>query len=310
MIITVTLNPAIDKTAIIQERLRVGGLNRLAHTLQDAGGKGINVSKTIHELGGESIVLGFLGRYGSEQILECLEKKEIQQDFIQVDGEVRTNLKIMDLNRELTEFNEAGPIIEPEQVEELLQKLESYANPETIFVFAGNVPVGVDVTIYKQMILTVKAKGAKAFLDADGELFKNGIQECPQLIKPNEKETAEFFGLGDEPTEEQLITSGKRFVNMGIEQVIISMGKKGALFFCGEKAFKCEAMGVPVDSAVGAGDAMVAAMVYAMEQELSFEDSVRLAMAASAGAVMTAGTKPPSIEVVTQLRQQVKLLEI
>lgn len=310
MIITVTLNPAIDKTAAITKKVKAGGLNRLAHTVQDAGGKGINVSKTIHALGGHSVAVGFLGRTGSERILECLEKEEIEQDFILVDGETRTNLKIMDMDGELTEFNEAGPDITDEQVKALLQKLEAYACAENVFVFAGNVPKGVDVSIYQTMIKVVKQKGARAFLDADGELFRNGIQECPYMIKPNEVEAAQYFGQKEKPTMEQLITYGKKFLDMGIEQIMISMGKEGALFFRESKTILCKPLNVLVCSTVGAGDAMVAAAAYAMEQGLCFEETIRLAMAASAGAVMTEGTKPPSLELVQKLKGQVVLEQV
>ena len=123
MIITVTMNPAIDKTVDI-EKLQPGGLNRIQRVEYDAGGKGINVSKTIRELGGSSIAAGFLGGNAGRTIETVLQEKGIQHDFIWVDGETRTNTKVYEKTGEVTELNEPGPQITGEAVEQLLQKLE------------------------------------------------------------------------------------------------------------------------------------------------------------------------------------------
>ena len=143
MIITVTMNPAIDKTVEIDE-LVPGGLNRIRKVEYDAGGKGINVSKTIRELGGTSIATGFLGGNAGKTIQNVLDEKAIKNDFIQVEGETRTNTKVFEKNGAVTELNEPGPIITKEQTETLLKKLEGYANEHTLFVLAGSIPAGVD----------------------------------------------------------------------------------------------------------------------------------------------------------------------
>ena len=148
MIVTVTMNPAIDKTVDI-EALERGGLNRIQKVEYDAGGKGINVSKTIRELGGKSIAAGFLGGNAGRTIEAVLQEKGIQSDFIWVDGETRTNTKVFEKTGEVTELNEPGPHISKEQMEQLIQKLEGYADDQTLFILAGSIPNGVDKGIYE-----------------------------------------------------------------------------------------------------------------------------------------------------------------
>lgn len=187
MIITVTMNPAIDKTVEL-EQFHHEGLNRLQKVVIDAGGKGINVSKTIQELGGETIATGFLGGTGGAVIKKVLYDRGITTDFVSVEGETRTNMKVVEPGGVLTELNEPGPSIRPQDVEALLKKLESYAGEDTLFVLAGSIPTGVDTSIYGQITHLVQERGAKVFLDADGELFVKALEAGPDMIKPNKFE--------------------------------------------------------------------------------------------------------------------------
>ena len=168
MVVTVSMNPAIDKTVEIP-CLQPGGLNRITRVEYDAGGKGINVSKTIRELGGESIAAGFLGGNAGKMIENVLNEKQIRHDFIWVEGETRTNTKVFEINGAVTELNEPGPVIIPEQIEGLLEKLSGYADKNTLFILAGSIPNSVDKDIYARIIRLVHKKGAKVLMDADGE---------------------------------------------------------------------------------------------------------------------------------------------
>jgi 1-phosphofructokinase len=304
MVITVTMNPAIDKTIMI-DKLIHGGLNRISNSLSDAGGKGINVSKTVKSLGGETIATGFLGRGGSQIILDCLSSLEIKQDFILVDGETRVNMKVADADGTITEFNEIGPQITEEQVNQLINKLLSYATKDSLFVFAGNVPRGVNKNIYAVMINAVKERGSRVFMDADGELFKYGLEAVPDIVKPNDFELAQYFNCDHEPEEKEFIILGKKLLKKGIKLVVISRGSKGAMFVTGDQVISCKSIPVKVLSTVGAGDAMVAALCYADQTGLSLTEGYKLSMAVAAGAVITPGTKPPCREMVEELEKQV-----
>ena len=304
MIITVCMNPAIDKTVEI-EKLIPGGLNRITKVVYDAGGKGINVSKTIRELGGKSIATGFLGGNAGKTIESVLKEKDIVCDFVYVEGETRTNTKVFEKTGDVTELNEPGAVISEEKLTELLKKLESYAGEDTLFVLSGSIPKGIDQGIYGEITKLVHQKGAKVLLDADGEMFRRALPYRPDMIKPNRVELEEYAGFSSGATKEQLKQIAGNLMNQGIGSMAISMGKNGAIFLWEDYEAECPALSVTAHSTVGAGDAMVAAMAYAWESKLDREETIRLCMAASAGAVTTIGTKPPTRELVDELKKQV-----
>lgn len=308
MIITVTMNPAIDKTVEL-DKFKHKELNRLQNVVIDAGGKGINVSKTIKELGGTTVATGFLGGSGGVIIQKVLDEQNIKSDFVFVDGETRTNMKVVEPGGILTELNEPGPIITKEDITKLLEKLESYANDKALFVLAGSVPKGIDKTIYKTIIETVKKKGAKVFLDADGEFFVNGIEAYPDIIKPNKFELEQYFKFEKDANEEDLISMGKRLQKeKHIKTIAISLGKDGAIFILEDRIIRTPGLKVEAHSTVGAGDAMVAALSYGIHQNMDIEECIKLGVATSAGAVITIGTKPPTKEIVEKLKKEVEII--
>ena len=309
MIVTVTMNPAIDKTVDV-EILERGGLNRIKHVELDAGGKGINVSKTIHEIGGSSIVTGFIAGNTGKIIKNVMDEWKIVSDFIEVSGETRTNTKVFEKQGDLTELNEPGPSVQEKDMEALLAKLEGYADKDTLFVLAGSVPCGVDTDIYKRIIEMVHKKGAKVLLDADGELFTNAVTAKPDIIKPNRIELEQYAGMDYIASEQELFRMAKSLVEDGIETVVVSMGKSGALFLQGDYQVKCPGLKVKAHSTVGAGDAMVAALSYAWDKKMTAKETVTLCMAVSAGAATTIGTKPPTREMVDDLMEQVVIEEL
>lgn len=307
MIVTVTMNPAIDKTADLI-KLETGSLNRLKNVLMDAGGKGINVSKTIKALGGETIACGFIGGSGGVVIENVLREQNIKSDFIRIENETRTNLKIVEENGFVTELNEPGPFISEKEINALMDKLMSYAKEDTWFILAGSIPNGVDKGIYRTITELVKQKGARVFLDADGELFVKALEGAPDIIKPNRSELEEYFHKDYRVDEKELIEMGKKLMEKGIGMVAISLGQMGALFLNNEKVIKCPGLKVEAHSTVGAGDAMVAALSYGLGSKKDIEECVKLAVATSAGAVTTKGTKPPSRELVEELVNQVQII--
>lgn len=309
MIITVTMNPAMDKTIDV-ETLERGGLNRISHVEMDAGGKGINVSKTISELGGNSIATGFLAGNTGKAIGHVLEDWKIKSDFINVAGETRTNTKVFEASGRLTELNEPGPVIEAKDIRGLLEKLDGYADERILFVLAGSVPQGVDKDIYRRIIERVHKRGAKVLLDADGELFRRALEAGPDMIKPNRTELEQYAEHAGEASEQELIKTAEDLMKKGVEHIAVSMGRSGALFLNKELRVKCPGLQVKAHSTVGAGDAMVAALSYAWDKGMKPEETVKLCMAVSAGAVTTIGTKPPKRELVDALLKQVQIVPL
>lgn len=309
MIITVTMNPAIDKTVDLGHMVH-GGLNRVKNVIIDAGGKGINVSKTIKELGGETIATGFIGGTGGMLIEKVLQEQNIKADFVEIKNEIRTNLKVVEADGNVTEFNEPGPLVSEEEVEMLTERLLSYANKDTLFVLAGSIPNGVSKTIYMTLTQKLKEKEAKVFVDADGELFIHSLEAHPDIIKPNRHELEEYFHKDYRVDEEELISMGQQILDKGIGIIAVSLGQMGALILKNEQVLRCPGLRVEAHSTVGAGDAMVAALSYGINMGLSIEEYSKLSVAASAGAVTTQGTKPPKRELVDELIKMVEVITL
>lgn len=306
MIITVTINPAVDKTASVTA-LERGGLNRLRGIVRDAGGKGINVSKMISALGGRSLATGFAGGAGGELITSTLASMNIKSDFVRVANETRTNLKLVEDSGAVTELNEPGAPVTSGELSQLEQKLEALANPQAVFVFSGSLCAGVEPGIYARYIRLVKNKGARAFLDADGEPFRLGLAANPDFIKPNIDELQAHFGLDKAPDTNEAIELCKTLIEGGVGLIALSRGKDGAIFLDKRSVIKAPGLKVKALSTVGAGDSMVGAMAYAADSGMDYESSLCLAMASSAGAVTTVGTKAPERRVVDELIKQVTL---
>lgn len=309
MILTLTMNPAVDKTAEV-DTLKVGELNRLNNVMMDAGGKGINVSKTIAQLNGNSIAHGVIAGNSGAFIEEELNRLGIAHDFMKIAGNTRTNLKVLDQDRVLTELNENGPSPSEEELQQLSDHILSSLHSDDILVISGSVPSKVNKDFYYHLILAAKKRQAKVILDADGALFKEGIKAVPHVIKPNRFELCQYFEVEETIDDQGIVALAQRFLAQGVALVAVSMGSDGALFVSKDRAIRVEALNIKAHSSVGAGDAMVAAMAYSFHQGYSLEKLVTLAVATSAGAVMTQGTKPPTKELVESLEKQVKMHEI
>ena len=307
MIITVTMNPAIDKTIELNTFIH-GDLNRIQKVILDAGGKGINVSKTIRALGGESLATGFLGGRNGDYIQDVLRKFSIKTDFVKIEEETRVNTKIAETTGLVTELNEKGPVIDLQAMSELLMKLMNCLKTDSLLVLSGSVPLGVPKSIYRLLTELAHEMGAKVLVDADGDLFAEALSAKPDIVKPNQSELEKYFGYAMD-SDEKIVEAGKKLLEKGVKIVIISLGAEGAYFIDKEHTLYSPALSVQVNSTVGAGDAMVAAFSYGVDQGLSFEETAKLAMATSVGAVTTVGTKPPTIEVVKGLLDQVTVVK-
>ncbi len=309
MIITVTLNPALDKTATILP-LVAGGLNRIQKSELDAGGKGINVSKLIAALGGTSLATGFVGGSTGDALLSMLDQLALTHNFVHVQGSTRINLKLLDEVHGITEVNDPGILVTKTEENQLLEQLLGYAqhNPQSLFVLAGSMHAGAEPDFYKKLSQSLKAQGARVFVDADGEAFAQALDAAPDFVKPNKEELLRYFH--QENTEDvsldTLITLCRQLIqDKGVGLVGLSLGHEGAIFVNATQCIVAPALKVQASSTVGAGDSMVGAVAHAMEQGYALEDMVRLAIAASAGAVTTEGTKAPSLELIMNLQEQV-----
>lgn len=301
MIYTVTLNPALDKTVEIPS-LTVDSVNRITTMRTDPGGKGINVSKVIKKLGGESTAAGILGGNTGRAISLALEAMEIKTGFWFVEGETRTNLKVIDpVNHTNTDLNEPGITVSGEILEGLLQELLLEVNEGDIVVLSGSLPKGSPKDTYAAWVRALKKAGAKVILDADGELLAEGLKASPYLIKPNNHELSALMGEKLETPTELEKAARDLMEKYSIAKIVISMGGAGALYITEEETLYAEGLKVPVKSTVGAGDSVVAALAVAEESGKSLEDTVRLSTAAGAANVMCSGTQAAEYDTIKNL---------
>lgn len=288
MITTVCMNPSFDKTASV-EALAPGGLNRLRDVRVDVGGKGVNVAVVLKRLGVPVGCVGCLGERGRESFLQMIRQEGVPFDYLPMPGEVRTNLKLLDNStRAITEFNEPGISMDSAQLEDFLTLLREKAGESEYVVLSGRLPEGCAETTYQRCLKALEGK--KCVLDCAGETLLHGIKERPFLIKPNlpeiegimKKELRTLRGLRD---------AALFLIEYGAQNVIISMGKYGAMLISRTDTFFAPALMVEARSTVGAGDAMIGGVLAGLSRGESLAESFRCGVAAGAASVMTDGTQ-------------------
>ncbi|MDO6355476.1 1-phosphofructokinase [Caloramator sp. CAR-1] len=305
MIYTVTLNPAFDMTVYLDELVK-GDVNRSIKSLIDIGGKGINVSKVIKSLGGESIALGFLGQENRGNFIKQLDRLGIKHDFIYVEGETRTNIKLVENKFDIfTDINQKGFGITIEDIDKLFEKIKYYARQGDIFVLSGSLPEGADNNIYFELIKLLKNIGAITILDADGEALKNGLLAKPDIVKPNINELRMIMDFKDDLNS--IASVGKELISQGTEKAVISMGGNGAFYVTRDKIFYAYPERVEVKSTVGAGDAMVAAIAFGESKNMEDEEVFRLAVSSATASIIEEGTKSPNLENINKLMKKIKI---
>ena len=274
MIYTITLNPALDYNLETSE-FNLGKLNLSEQTQFSSGGKGINVSKVLKNLGVESTALGFLGGFTGEFIKYELEKKEIKHDFVEVSGDTRINIKIKTGETE-TELAGLSPKIHENQIISLMDKLKN-VNHGDILVLSGSVPKSLQRDIYKKIIENIK-KDIKVILDTRGEAFVEALSLKPFLVKPNHHELEEFCNKNLN-TLEEIIEGAKSIQNLGVENVIVSLGKDGSIILTGNEIYKGNVPKGVLKNSVGAGDSMIAGIVSKLSQGESILEAYKFGIA-------------------------------
>lgn len=306
MIYTVTLNPALDKTVVIPS-FQAGIVNRVRSVRYDPGGKGINVSKNLQTLGCRSLAIIALGGPTGRQIESMLNEQGLDLMTIPAEAPTRTNLKISDpVHQTTTDINEPGPGISRQTADQLIEHLRQRLEPGDLLVLAGSVPAGMD-TIYRDLGEIGRTAGARVFLDADGPALASGIEARPFLIKPNREELSGLAGydLRDEP---MICDQAVRLIGRGIDHVVVSLGREGLILVHDGKAMIADGLSLDPVSTVGAGDAVMAALVAGFARGSGdLKASVRLAAGAGSASVMTPGSQPPPYELIQQMAGRIRI---
>ncbi len=290
MIVTVTLNPAIDQTLVLPKFV-AGDTLRVKSSRFDPGGKGINVSRVIKELGGDSVAMGFapggLGRY----IEQTLESEGIACDFVHTKGETRTNITILDESRHVhTILSDPGPQTDLRYAEELKARLRKRLRPGDWLVVAGSIPPPIGPGVYAEIIVEALQVGAHPVLDADGAALVAGVSARPEVVKGNRRELERLLGrhLDD---EESTVEAAREVQALGIAKAVVTRGREGAVAAGNHSCLRGVAPRVRAVSAVGSGDAFLAGVVLTLSHGGSLAEALHLGVAAGTAAVLTPGTE-------------------
>jgi len=309
MIFTVTLNPAVDREMTV-DTISFDTVLRALDWQVDCGGKGFNVARMLKSLGISSMALGFAAGKSGEMLADKLQSLGIETDFIWVEGETRTNVSIVSAeNGQYVKVNEPGPTITETDLGLLAKKIGDWVEAGDWWVLAGSLPPGVPPTYYSELITIIQSAGAKVFLDTSDEALRQNCAAKPLLVKPNDEEAHELTGL-PVGTKEEIAAVGKAISAMGPANVIISLGKKGAVLVNDGKAWLAASPKILAANPIGAGDSMVAGVVWGLSQGDSMQDALCKGIACGAATAGQKGTSVGSLEQVNQLLAEVQLQEV
>jgi 1-phosphofructokinase family hexose kinase len=291
MIVTVTLNAAIDRTLVVPS-FQPGQRHRASVGFQTAGGKGINVARALKRLGAPVVCTGLAGGRTGTLIVEELTNEGILNDFVRIREESRTSIAVLDpTSNAYSEINEWGPQVAEDELETLREKLEYLAQRAEFVVLAGSLPRGVDAGVYGELVRDLARRQLLAVLDSEGEPLRLGVEAEPYLVSPNQQEAEALVGH-EFVDEEDLAAALDEIAAIGARNVIVT-DETGCYALLredrSEMRVRARAPQVEPVSTVGAGDTLLAGFIAARVSGRSFEDAVRSAVAAGAASVLEAG---------------------
>lgn len=287
MIFAVSLNPCIDKTASV-DRFCLDAPNRIRVERVDLGGKGVNVARVIHALGGEGMLVGF--DYQHQPVAAALTPEEVPCCLQPVPGQLRVNMKLKETETGRTiEINEQGAEAAPEAVTQLMETLFSLAAPGDWISLSGSLPPGAPADTYARFVQAAREHGCFAAVDCDGAALQAALTARPALIKPNAQEFEALTGV-NAGNEEAALEACRTLINQGVGIVCLSRGEQGALLVSGEGAWACPAAQIAAQGTQGAGDSLLGALLLALNRGTEPGEALRFASAAAGASVMRPGT--------------------
>lgn len=304
MIVTLTPNPAADKTLLVPA-LRIGGVNRTSESHLDPGGKGINASRVVHRLGRETRALTVLGGHIGRLLEAGLAAEGVPCLAVRVEDETRLNVILHDgATGGSTRIWDRGAEVPGWAAAGLEAMVREWIPRSRAFLCAGTLPPGLPDDFYARVLAEAEAAGVPTILDSDGECFRRGLEGRPTLIKPNVREAEALLGRPLR-TDSDLLAGARDLLAMGPSAVVLSMGASGSLLVTAERAVRAIPPKVERRSAVGSGDSLVAGLLVALAEGWPLEEGLRLGTAAGAATAMTVGTQLGSREEIDSLAPSV-----
>ena len=284
MIYTVTFNPSLDYIVSVED-FKLGLTNRTSSELILPGGKGINVSTVLGNLGIENTALGFLAGFTGREIVRRLEEMGVASDFIKIkEGVSRINLKLKSIDG--TEINGSGPVISPEDVEKLMEKLEKLGEGDVLFL-AGSIPTSMPDDMYQKIMAKLDGKGVMIVVDATRDLLMNVLAYHPFLIKPNNHELGEIFDV-ELLTRESVVPYAKKLQEKGARNVLVSMAGEGAVLVAEDgSVYDAPAPKGELKNGVGAGDSMVAGFMAGWMEKQEYRHAFHMGVASGSASAFS-----------------------
>ena len=303
-ILTITLNPCIDKTLFVEELIPCG-LNRIKKSNTNYSGKGINVSTVLSLLFTQSTATGFMPSDHKADYDDLLSDYGIDNRFVDVEGKTRVNTKVIDFkNKTQTEFNESGVAVSKEDKKIFLKNLNDLIDDKTIVVISGSTPPGYKIDDFDEMINLIKDKNARFIVDGEGVKLEKAIKNKSFFIKPNIFEFETLLGEKFNGKKEKIAHEAMKIVESGVKAVIVTLGSEGAIFVSKFGTYFVPALDVEVKGLSGAGDSALAGYLAGYVKGKTYEECIAWSVAAAAASVMTEGTNPPEIhEILTNIKK-------
>ncbi len=300
MIYTLTLNPALDREMTVHE-IALDQVLRASSVKDDLGGKGFNVSRALLALGTESIALGFIGGTIGEKLAGGLGAMGIRTDFIRIAGETRINLSVVaDDHSHYFKINESGPIVTEADTLAMLGKIKSLTRQGDWWILAGSLPPGLPPTFISDVIQYAQSTGAKVALDMEGLSLRLGCASHVYLAKPNAVEAGDLVGSSISSIS-QAVASVIKIHSLGAQNLAISLGKAGAVYSDGSQVWMAIPPEIVEHNPIGAGDAMLAGLVWGLDHKMDGAEVLRWGVACGAAAASLGGTAMGDLALVKHL---------
>jgi 1-phosphofructokinase family hexose kinase len=302
MIYTITINTSLDRTIEVEEFL-YDDVNTVLEEKRCAGGKGIDVSRAIKCLGGESVAVGIAGGYNGLEIEGRLIGEGIISDFMKIDGESGSNITIHQRKKkQQTSLSTSPAVLSQFDITAFHDKIRNIPR-ESLVVISGGLCPGFDSNFYAQVIMSLKEKGARVFLDTDDEMLRKGVEAGPYMMKPN---IHEFGRLVEKPIKdyEDVLDNVAPYVAL-CEYIVVSMGVRGAVGIARNERYLAVPPRVPSNRLAGAGDALLGGFVFGVSKGLSFSETLSLAVSCGAASAASLGFERFSLEDVENIKQRV-----
>ncbi|KRN84903.1 1-phosphofructokinase [Ligilactobacillus acidipiscis] len=302
MIYTVTVNPAIDYIVQLKE-LTLGEVNRMDYDNKMPGGKGINVSRILKELGLDNTALGFLGGFTGEFVDDSLQELGLRTNFTRIAADTRINVKIKAQTE--TEINGQGPQITAAEVAAFSQQFEQLTPADTV-IFAGSLVPSLSTDFYSDLIKIIRSKGAQFVIDTTGESLLKTLPEQPLVVKPNNHELADLFGV-ELNSIADIVKYARKLLELGAQHVLVSMAADGGLMVTKDKVYRSKAPKGTVINSVGAGDSMIAGFTGTFARSKDPQEAFKYGLAC--GSATTFSEDLATREKIEEILPQIKITE-